>query len=193
MTHYDPYARLGLDPTFAVTSDDMADGAPLRLRLRSSGIGGSDTSPQLAWSGFPPETKSFAVTAFDPDAPTGSGFWHWAVYNIPASVTSLPAGAGDPGGAVLPAGAITMANEYRLEQYSGAQPPEGTGTHRYFFVVHAVDTEHLEIPAGSTPAVLGFNLFFHALGRAILVPTAAFDDDADAIAEPEDRRLSSIG
>lgn len=191
MTHYDPYARLGLESTFSVNSDDMADGTPLKLHLRSSGIGGGDTSPHLAWSGFPPETKSFAVTAFDPDALTGSGFWHWAVYNIPASVTSLPAGAGDLGSALLLEGAITLSNEYRLEQYSGAQPPEGTGIHRYFFVVHAVDTERLEILEGSTPAVLGFNLFFHALGRAILVPTATFDD-FDATAELEDRPLSSM-
>ena len=166
-----PYDSIGVVPAFAVTSTDMAAGERL-ARPQVSGImgaGGDDVSPQLSWSGFPSETKSFAVTLFDPDAPTTSGFWHWAVYNIPASVTSLESGAGDGSG--LPEGAVTLPNEVRLRRYLGAAPPPGHGTHHYYVVVHAVDVPALEIPAEASPAFLGFNLFSHTLGRATIVPT----------------------
>ena len=101
----DQLERFRSVPHFTLTSDDIADDRPLAKAQWGAGGGGDDISPQLAWSGFPAETKSFAVTIHDPDAPTGSGFWHWAVYNIPASVTSLPANAGAEGGANLPQGA----------------------------------------------------------------------------------------
>jgi Raf kinase inhibitor-like YbhB/YbcL family protein len=172
----DPYARFGTVPTFELTSTTISDGAPLAAAQRAPGQGGSDTSPDLVWSGFPSETRSFAVTCYDPDAPTGSGFWHWAVYNIPAGQTSLAAGAGAPGSELLPDGALTVRNELRQPQYSGAEPPEGTGTHHYYFVVHAVDVDTLDIPDEATPAILGFNLHFHTLARAILVPTATFGE-----------------
>jgi Raf kinase inhibitor-like YbhB/YbcL family protein len=178
MVDDDPYARLAPVPRFALTSEDITDGRPLPVAQRAASLGGSDSSPHLAWSDFPAGTKSFAVTCYDPDAPTGSGFWHWAVYNIPVSAVSLPSGAGDAGGTLLPAGAVTLPNEYRLTRYSGAEPPEGTGVHRYYFVVHAIDVDHLDLPEGSTPAVLGFNLHFHTVARAILMATAAFDESA---------------
>ncbi|MGN6126021.1 MAG: YbhB/YbcL family Raf kinase inhibitor-like protein [Humibacter sp.] len=168
----DPYERFGAVPSFTVTSEDVADGHPIVDDHRASG---GNTSPQLSWSEFPAGTKSFAVTIHDPDAPTGSGFWHWAVYNIPASVTSLERGAGSAGGS-LPAGAAQLKNELRQVGYTGAEPPEGTGVHRYFVVVHAVDVEHLDLDPESTPAVLGFNLHFHTLARAVIVPTASFAD-----------------
>jgi Raf kinase inhibitor-like YbhB/YbcL family protein len=134
------------------------------------GAGGSDTSPQLSWSGFPAETKSFVVTCYDPDAPTASGFWHWAVVDIPASVTSLPTGAGDEQGSALPPGAFQLENDGRLRGFLGAAPPQGHGKHRYFFVVHAVDVPALGVPHGASNALLGFNLFSHTLARAMLVP-----------------------
>jgi len=168
----DPYERFGAVPSFTVTSEDVADGLPIVVDHRASG---GNISPQLSWSGFPADTKSFAVTIHDPDAPTGSGFWHWAVYNLPASVTSLERGAGSAGGS-LPAGAAQLKNELRQVGYTGAEPPEGTGVHRYFVVVHAVDVEQLALDPESTPAVLGFNLHFHTLARAVIVPTASFAD-----------------
>ncbi|CDP89364.1 MULTISPECIES: YbhB/YbcL family Raf kinase inhibitor-like protein [Mycolicibacterium] len=163
-----PYDNLPKLPTFTLTSESVSDGQPLANDQVSGimGAGGSDTSPQLSWSGFPDETKSFAVTVYDPDAPTASGFWHWAVADLPASVTELPAGAGDGGD--LPGGAVTLANDASLKRYIGAAPPAGHGPHRYYIAVHALPVESLELPEGATPAYLGFNLFGQAIARAVI-------------------------
>jgi hypothetical protein len=168
---YDPYEHLPQVPSFSVSSSDCADGQPLAMPHVSGvmGAGGEDRSPQLSWTGFPEATESFAVTVFDPDAPTASGFWHWAVANIPASTTGLPSGAGDSDAPRLPEGAIQLRNDSGFAGYVGAAPPAGHGPHRYFVVVHAVDTRTLDVTADTTPAVLGFNLFFHTLARAQLV------------------------
>jgi len=154
-----------------LTSADFVDGGTLPVASRSGmmGAGGSDTSPQLSWSGFPSETKSFALTVYDPDAPTASGFWHWAVFDIPVTVTSLPAGAGNGDAGDLPSGAVTLANDAGLKRYVGAAPPKGHGPHHYFFVVHALDIETLGLPSEATPAYLGFNLFSHTLARGTLM------------------------
>jgi Raf kinase inhibitor-like YbhB/YbcL family protein len=125
----------------------------------------------LEWSGFPDGTRSFAVTIYDPCAPTASGFWHWAVANISVATTSLPSGAGDDGGSGLPDGAVQLRNDAGSRRYIGAAPPEGHGPHRYYVVVHAVDVESLDVDGDATPAFLGFNLFFHTLARATIVPT----------------------
>ncbi|MDH6195088.1 Raf kinase inhibitor-like YbhB/YbcL family protein [Mycobacterium frederiksbergense] len=167
-TSVDPYADLPQLPSFTLTSESVTDGQPLANDQVSGimGAGGSDTSPQLSWSGFPAGTKSFAVTVYDPDAPTASGFWHWAVADLPASVTELPAGAGD--GSPLPGGAVTLANDAGVKRYIGAAPPAGHGPHRYFIAVHALDVDKLDLPEGATPAYLGFNLFGHAIARAVI-------------------------
>lgn len=166
-----PYDSLPDVPSFTVTSTDIADGQRLGVAQVSGvmGAGGEDLSPQLAWSGFPAETKSFAVTVYDPDAPTGSGFWHWAVCNIPVSVTELATGAGsDP--SALPTGSVMLAGDANAQRYIGAAPPAGHGEHRYFTVVHAVDVEELDVDETARPAFLGFNLFSHTVARAMLVP-----------------------
>lgn len=167
-----PYEFLPQAATFTVTSTDVSDGETLPNAQVSGilGAGGEDVSPQLSWSGFPPETKSFAVTCFDPDAPTGSGFWHWAVANIPASVTELETGAGDPEAGKLPAGAITLKGDAGAARYIGAGPPPGHGPHRYLFAVHALDVEQLPIDANVAPAIMGFNMFGHTLARAVIAP-----------------------
>lgn len=167
-----PYDRLPKVPSFQLTSTDIRDRETLNKPHVSGifGAGGADVSPQLSWSGFPAGTKSFAVTVYDPDAPTASGFWHWAVVDIPATVTELQSGAGDETGSGLPAGAFQLRNDGGVARYVGAAPPAGHGPHRYFTVVHAVDVESLGIGKDSTPAFLGFNLFFHTLARATIVP-----------------------
>jgi Raf kinase inhibitor-like YbhB/YbcL family protein len=163
----DPYALVTPAPEFALRSDDLTEGAEKPMRFRDPLIGGEDASPHLSWSGFPAETKSFAVTCYDPDAPTGVGFMHWAVANIPAEVTELLAGAGSQGG-TMPEGSLTLPNDVRVRAYVGANPPPGSGRHRYVFNIHAVDVPALEIDPELTPTVLGFNLHFHTLARAVL-------------------------
>ncbi len=167
-----PYAKLPKVPSFKVTSTDVKDGKMLPAAQMASYMGGSDTSPQLSWSGFPANTKSFAVTMYDPDAPTGSGFWHWAVADIPATVTSLPTNAGAAGGAGLPDGAFMVPNDARAVAFAGAGPPPGTGVHHYYIVVQALDVDHLPVPKDGTPAYLGFNIFQHVIGRAMIVALA---------------------
>ena len=165
---YNPYDFLPQLPGFTLISQSVTDGQPLANAQVSGilGAGGEDASPQLSWSGFPEETRSFAVTVYDPDAPTASGFWHWAVANLPATVTELPAGVGD--GSLLPGDALTLVNDAGMRRYVGAAPPPGHGPHRYFIAVHAVDVEKLDVPAEGTPAYLGFNLFGHAIARALI-------------------------
>ncbi|MGE0221091.1 YbhB/YbcL family Raf kinase inhibitor-like protein [Mycolicibacterium sp.] len=168
---YNPYDYFRPDlPTFTLTSDSFSDGQQFGNDQVSGimGAGGSDVSPQLSWSGFPEETRSFAVTVYDPDAPTVSGFWHWAVFNLPATVTELPAGVGDGSPSGFPGDAITLANDAGLPRYIGAAPPPGHGPHRYYVAVHAVDVEKLDIPAEASPAYLGLNLFSHAIARGLI-------------------------
>ncbi|MFG2619930.1 YbhB/YbcL family Raf kinase inhibitor-like protein [Streptomyces sp. NPDC048507] len=150
---------------FTVRSADLAPGAELGAAQVQSG---GNLSPQLRWEGFPAGTKSFAVTCFDPDAPTGSGFWHWVLFDLPVSVTELPAGAGSGKFEGLPAGAVHVRNDYGTQDFGGAAPPAGE-RHRYVFTVYAVDEEKLGPGADASPAVVGFNLRFHALGRAQLI------------------------
>ena len=173
MSRYNPYDALPKLPGFTLTSESITDGTALENPQVSGimGAGGEDISPQLTWSGFPPETKSFAVTVYDPEAPTASGFWHWAVADIPVSVTSLAAGVGDGAEGSLPSGAVALNNDASVPRFIGAAPPPGHGTHYYYTVVHAVDTESLGLPDGATPAYLGFNLFSHAIARAIITNT----------------------
>ncbi|WP_433299258.1 YbhB/YbcL family Raf kinase inhibitor-like protein [Actinoplanes sp. CA-030573] len=162
----DPYDHLPPVPEFTVTSADVTDGQPLDEMFAHPSVGGKNLSPQLSWSGFPEETRGFVVTCFDPDAPTGSGFWHWLVVNLPVSVTSLERGI-DP----LPGEAFCVRNDYGERNYGGAAPPPGDRVHRYVFAVHAIDVDKLEVGADASPAYVGFNLAFHTLARATIRPT----------------------
>lgn len=170
-TPQNPYAALPELPGFTLTSTSITDGQPLGNAQVSGilGAGGQDASPQLSWSGFPEETQSFAVTVYDPDAPTGSGFWHWAVANLPATTTELPEGVGD--GSLLPGDALTLVNDAGMRRYVGAAPPAGHGPHRYYLAVHAVKVPKLDLSEDASPAFLGFNLFLNAIARAVIYGT----------------------
>jgi Raf kinase inhibitor-like YbhB/YbcL family protein len=159
-----PNWRLPVVPTFELTSPDFVDGGDLPAWSRYDG---GNRSPGLAWSRAPEGTKSYVVTLYDPDAPTGSGFWHWAVHDIPAEVTQLAAGVGSD----LPEGAVIIGNELRQAEYMGAAPPPGDGVHRYFFTVNALDVATLELAEGASPAILGITLRGHLLARAQIIGT----------------------
>lgn len=147
---------------FTLTSKDITDGGVLPdAQVQAKG----NTSPHLAWSDAPEGTKSFAITVFDPDAPTGSGFWHWTVANIPAAVSEIPTSG------PIPAGAVEGRTDYGEPGFGGAAPPPGHGPHRYIFTVFAVDTDRLEVTPEDSGAKFGFNLHFHTLARASITAT----------------------
>lgn len=154
--------------TFTLRSNDFADGAELPNAQVFNGMGrsGDNLSPHLAWDGVPEGARSFVVTCYDPDAPTGSGWWHWVVVNIPADVRELPAGAGSGKGG-LPANALQTRTDFGLPGYGGAAPPAGD-RHRYIFSVHALGAEQLEVNAEASAAYVGFNVHFNVLATATL-------------------------
>jgi len=163
-----PYELLPAVPGFHLESDDIQQGAWLGDDQVGEWAGGRNISPHLRWSGFPESTAGFALTCYDPDAPTGSGFWHWAVAGIPRTVTELPRGAGSPSGTGMPPGAVQLRNDAGTVGYTGAAPPKGDRPHRYIFAVHALGTAKLDIRPDTTPAILGFNITFNVIARATL-------------------------
>ena len=152
---------------FELTSPDVAPGAKIADEYVFSGFGcsGKNVSPALKWSGAPAGTKSFALMVYDPDAPTGSGFWHWVMFDIPPNVTELPQGAGDPKAGKTPAGAVQSRTDFGTPGYGGPCPPQGDPPHHYHFMLFAVDAAKLGPDAETTAAVVGFNLHFHTLAK----------------------------
>ena len=155
---------------FTLKSADFAQGQTLAAAQVFNGFGcsGGNVSPALAWSNAPAGTKSFALLVHDPDAPTGSGWWHWVVYDIPASVSALPAGAGDPKKGLLPPGAQQGRTDFGTAGYGGPCPPPGK-PHRYYFRLYALKVAKLEVPADASAALIGFNVNAAALGKAELM------------------------
>jgi len=153
-----------------LTSPDIKPGARIADEQVANGFGcsGGNLSPALSWSGAPKGTKSFALSVYDPDAPTGSGFWHWVMFDIPAATTSLPKNAGDPKGSLAPEGVIQGKNDAGVQGYFGPCPPKGDKPHHYHFQIFAVDVDKLDADATASPAVVGFNLHFHTLAKATL-------------------------
>ena len=153
--------------TFTLTSPTLTGNAALPLAHVHTDAGGQNHSPELHWANPPAGTKSFALSCYDPDAPTGSGFWHWYVINLPAEARGLAENAA----ASLPAGARHARNDYGDYHYGGACPPPGHGAHRYIFTIHALDCERLDLPEDTTTARIGFNVWAHSLGSASLTTT----------------------
>ena len=155
-----------------VSSTSFTDGDYLSQQHMLSeafgfGCSGSNTSPHLAWTEVPPDTKSFAITCFDPDAPTGSGFWHWVVVNIPPHATEVALGAGPLN--MLPDGALEVRTDFGKPGYGGPCPPQGDHPHRYIFTVHAVSMDKLPVTADTSAAVVGFYLNFNTLAKAAIM------------------------
>ena len=158
---------------FTLTSLDVKHGARVADKHVFNGFGcsGGNVSPALAWKNAPAGTKSFAVTVYDPDAPTGSGWWHWVVFNLPASTTSLPAGAGDGSGSKLPPGTVESRTDFGKPGWGGPCPPQGDKPHRYVFTVYALKTDKLDLAADSPAAMVGFMINANQLGKASFTAT----------------------
>lgn len=168
-------AAKGFAGDFSLTSPQVSAGNMLSTEQVLGGFGcsGENISPELVWSGEPDGTKSFAVTVYDPDAPTGSGWWHWVVFNIPASVHSLAKNSGNAQAGLLPAGAIQSRTDFGNTGYGGACPPEKDAAHHYEFTIWALDVDALSLDENASGAMVGFFLNHHQLDRAVL--TAVFD------------------
>ena len=153
---------------FKLESPTVKPGSMLTDAQVFNGFGctGKNISPALQWSGAPKNTKSFALTVYDPDAPTGSGWWHWVVYNIPANATEIPEGAGTADGKNLPAGSAQGKTDFGAPGFGGACPPPGDKPHRYIFTIYALKTDKLDIPADGTAALVGFMINANKLGSA---------------------------
>jgi Raf kinase inhibitor-like YbhB/YbcL family protein len=159
---------------FTVRSGSFKDGDYLakdHILSADYGFGceGGNKSPHLAWSGAPTGTKSFAVTCFDPDAPTGSGFWHWLVVNVPPDVTELALDAGNPKVPKLPKEALQTRTDFGAPGYGGPCPPLGDHPHRYLFTVFAVGADSLPVTADTSAAIIGFQLNFNTLAKAAIM------------------------
>ncbi len=155
---------------FSLSSSEIKPGQTLVSAQVFKGFGceGGNQSPALSWTAEPEGTRSYAVTMYDPDAPTGSGWWHWVVYNIPANVTQLDAGAGDASGAKLPAGALQGRTDFGAQGFGGACPPVGDKAHRYIFTVYALKADKLEVPADASAALIGYMIHANTLAKATL-------------------------
>ncbi|WP_190211056.1 YbhB/YbcL family Raf kinase inhibitor-like protein [Kitasatospora indigofera] len=159
-----PYDFLPQVPSFELTSSDITDGGVLPKEFAHAG---GNLSPQLAWSGAPEGTRGFAVTCYDPDAPTGSGWWHWLALDLPAGTTGLPRGAGSSDADLPGSASFHARNDFPGHRYDGAAPPPGPA-HRYLFAVHALDVPALDVTRDTPAAQIGFHLTFHTLARAVI-------------------------
>lgn len=154
--------------TFTLMSADVGGQATKVQEANTFGCNGRNKSPQLSWENAPEGTQSFAITMYDPDAPTGSGFWHWLAFDIPADVTELASGAGSAKGS-MPKGSIQSVTSYGAPGYGGPCPPKGHGIHQYIITVHALKTDKLGLEANTNPAIVGFNLWQYTIEKASIV------------------------
>jgi hypothetical protein len=160
-------------PRLKVSSEQIARGGTIVdeqvTNFSGWGCNGGNVSPEISWSGAPPGTKSFAVTMFDPDAPTGSGFWHWVAFNIPATASELPKNAGDLKANLAPPGTVQSREDFGVPGYNGPCPPAGDKPHRYRITVYALDVDKLGPDQNTSGAVVGFYIHGHTLAKGVLV------------------------
>lgn len=154
-------------PTFTLKSKDLGGQLTNKQYANAMGFSGENQSPQLYWENAPKETQSFGLTMYDLDAPTGSGFWHWVVFNIPADTHEIKSDAGDPEKNLLPDGAVQSNTDMGFPGYAGAAPTDGP-SHRYIITIYALNTK-LELDKNTTPAFVGFNMHFSILAKASLL------------------------
>ncbi|MFT5672895.1 MAG: Raf kinase inhibitor-like YbhB/YbcL family protein [Polaribacter sp.] len=155
--------------TFTLSSTDLGGQATKTEEFNGFGCDGENKSPQLSWANAPEGTKSFAITMYDPDAPTGSGWWHWLVFDIPANVNELLTNAGNIRLNLAPKGAIQSITDYSIKGFGGPCPPEGHGLHKYEITVHALKTDKLGLDENASAAVVGFYLWNNTLAKASIV------------------------
>lgn len=155
--------------TFTLSSTSVGGQATMNEVFDGFGCTGANISPQLSWTNPPEGTKGYAITIYDKDAPTGSGWWHWLVFDLPATTLSLPAGAGDPAKNMMPAGAIQSRTDFGAPGYGGPCPPPGHGPHQYVVTVYALKTDKLGLDANASPAVVGYTLNGNTLAKASIV------------------------
>ena len=155
--------------TFTLSSNDLGGSATINEEFNGFGCTGTNQSPQLSWANAPEGTKSFAVTMYDPDAPTGSGWWHWVVFDIPATATELVSGAGNTALNLIPKGTIQSITDYGAMGYGGPCPPEGHGVHEYIITVYALKTDTLGLDENTNAAIVGYNLWNNTLAKASIV------------------------
>ncbi len=155
--------------TFTIMSNDLGGQATVTEEFGGFGCTGKNQSPQLSWANAPEGTKSFAITMYDPDAPTGSGWWHWLVFDVPADMTELMSNAGNLDANMLPEGIIQSITDYGAKGYGGPCPPEGHGVHQYIITVYALKTASLGLDANTNAAIVGFNIWGNTLAKASLV------------------------
>jgi Raf kinase inhibitor-like YbhB/YbcL family protein len=175
---------------FVVASFDLADGGTFASSLVFTGCAGGNISPEINWGGVPSDAKSLAVTMYDPDAPTLSGFWHWTVYNIPPNVNELARGAGNPASGLAPAGSTLGKNDFGTIGYGGPCPPAGDKPHRYIITVYALNVAKIDVPATAPPAQVGFNLHAATIGKVTL--TATFQSPGSPVTFPEPPTLAGF-
>lgn len=155
--------------TFTLQSNDVGGQGTMKQVFNGFGCTGENLSPQLSWKNVPAGTKSFAVTMYDGNAPTGSGWWHWVLFNLPANITELPTGAGNPAKKLLPPSVIQSVTDFGAAGYGGPCPPEGHGFHKYEITIHALKTDKLDLNSTSSPALVGYYLNANTIEKSTIV------------------------
>lgn len=163
------FVNANAQQTFTLTSNDLGGSFTKKNEFKGFGCDGENASPQLSWANAPEGTKSFAITCYDPDAPTGAGWWHWVVFDLPQNTTEIISKAGNPLLNLLPKGAIQSSTSFGGTGFGGPCPPKGHGIHTYIFTVYALKTDKLGLDASANPELVGYYLWQNTIAKATIV------------------------